>query len=57
MKYLRDNPFLVAGLACIAIVLVAGGVWGILNQPAATAIIILALGLGAGAGAIFGRAK
>ena len=57
MKYLRDSPFLCAGLACIAIVLIAGGVWGILNYTAATAIIILGLGLGAGAWALTGRAK
>ena len=46
---------LYAGLACIAIVLIAGGVWGILNQPAATAIIILGLGRGAGAWALTGK--
>ena len=48
---------LYAGLACIAIVLFVGGVWGILNQPAATIIIILALGLPWIAWALTGRAK
>jgi len=47
--------FLYFGLACIAIVLVAGGVWGVLNAPAPTVIIIVALGAGAVAWALWGK--
>ena len=48
---------LYCGLTCIALVFVAGGVWGILNQPAPTVVIIIALGLGAAVWAVTGKAK
>ena len=45
------------GLACICIVLVAGGAYGLLYAPAPTVIIIVALGAGALAWALWGREK
>ena len=43
------------GLACIALVIVAGGVYGLLHAPAPTVIIIVALGAGAVAWALGGK--
>ena len=49
------HVFLYFGLACIGVVIVVGGAYGLLYAPAPTVIIIVALGAGALAWALWGK--